>query len=193
VFEEIFQVWKNELEEADVVRVEEGFWNAAQKYVERLRLTLNQSNGESLQFGLAQLELQKVKFMIKDIILSRREKIITALARGKTEANRLSPLENEIAKGMITSFEEFEEFIDASLKGQQYAFKVEGGKMKSSSPVQEGVGKPQYLFVRFKTDLPQIIGVDSKTYGPFSTEDVAALPEANARPLIERGVVQKIE
>jgi DNA replication initiation complex subunit (GINS family) len=49
------------------------------------------------------------------------------------------------------------------------------------------------IIVRFTQDLPAIMGVDMKAYGPFSEEDVASLPRENALNLIRRGVAKLVE
>lgn len=44
--------------------------------------------------------------------------------------------------------------------------------------------------LRLKKDVPAFVGADMKQYGPFRAGDIAALPEANAAILIERGVAE---
>ena len=48
----------------------------------------------------------------------------------------------------------------------------------------------QYTLIRFLEDTPQIIGVDLLIYGPFEKEDVANLPEKNARILISEKLAE---
>jgi DNA replication initiation complex subunit (GINS family) len=49
------------------------------------------------------------------------------------------------------------------------------------------------LTLRFLKDVPAIIGADMKTYGPFKTEDVGALPAENTRILIKQGLAEKVK
>ena len=49
------------------------------------------------------------------------------------------------------------------------------------------------MVVRFLKDVPSIVGVDLKTYGPFKSEDVASLPIENARVLIRQGLAVEVE
>ena len=48
------------------------------------------------------------------------------------------------------------------------------------------------LMVRFVKDVPSIIGVDLKTHGPFTKEDIAKLPHENAESLIRQGAAVEI-
>ena len=57
----------------------------------------------------------------------------------------------------------------------------------------EKIKKPQTILVRFVCEIPAIVGVDMKTYGPFRTEDVASLPAENAKALIQQSVALEIE
>lgn len=47
--------------------------------------------------------------------------------------------------------------------------------------------RTRQVLVRFTKPAEAIIGVDNAKYGPFVEEDVAVLPYANARTLIEQG------
>jgi DNA replication initiation complex subunit (GINS family) len=47
--------------------------------------------------------------------------------------------------------------------------------------------------LRFLKDIPEIIGADMKSYGPFKVEDIASLPKDNAKILIKQGMVEKID
>jgi DNA replication initiation complex subunit (GINS family) len=46
--------------------------------------------------------------------------------------------------------------------------------------------------VAFLETLPQFVGVNMKNYGPFERGDMATIPEANARLLVEKGIVKQI-
>jgi DNA replication factor GINS len=47
--------------------------------------------------------------------------------------------------------------------------------------------------VRFLEDIPEIVGVDLRIYGPFKKEDVASLPAPNAQALEKQGAAKPIE
>jgi len=66
-------------------------------------------------------------------------------------------------------------------------------KKAEAKPVEPEVSKPSELVVvRFVQDVPQIIGVDLKTHGPFKAEDIASLPKENAEALIKQGLAKAI-
>ena len=52
---------------------------------------------------------------------------------------------------------------------------------------------PGLKVVRFLQAVPAIMGIDMKTYGPFSPEDIASIPAENAENLIRRGIAKEVE
>lgn len=66
-------------------------------------------------------------------------------------------------------------------------------KKAEAKPVEPEVSKPsELILVRFVQDVPQIIGVDLKTHGPFKAEDIGSLPKENAEALIKQGLAKAI-
>jgi DNA replication factor GINS len=57
----------------------------------------------------------------------------------------------------------------------------------------EGVKGELTTLVVFKEDVPQFLGADEKTYGPFKKGDIAKLPEENVKILLERNVVEEVK
>ncbi|MGE5188400.1 MAG: hypothetical protein ACM3JE_05170, partial [Betaproteobacteria bacterium] len=52
---------------------------------------------------------------------------------------------------------------------------------------------PKRLTLRFTKSIPAIMGADMKSYGPFIAEDVASLPEVNAKMLVKQGLAVMVE
>jgi DNA replication factor GINS len=49
------------------------------------------------------------------------------------------------------------------------------------------------MVVRLLKEIPEIVGADMKTYGPFKPEDVATVPKENAKTLIKQGLAVEVE
>jgi len=47
---------------------------------------------------------------------------------------------------------------------------------------------PETILVRMLEDVPEFIGIDLETYGPYSKEEIALIPKENARLLIKKGL-----
>ena len=61
-----------------------------------------------------------------------------------------------------------------------------------ASPKKEDLTE-ELRVVRFLEDIPEIVGVDLRIYGPFKKEDVASLPAPNAQALERQGAAKAIE
>jgi DNA replication factor GINS len=57
------------------------------------------------------------------------------------------------------------------------------------SESERGSGKEM---IRFLQDVPAIVGVDMRKYGPFKAEDVASVPIRNVDSLIKHGLAKKV-
>jgi DNA replication initiation complex subunit (GINS family) len=53
--------------------------------------------------------------------------------------------------------------------------------------------KIKYTLVRFLKNTPPLVGVDLINYGPFEKEDIANLPQKNAKILIIEDFAERIE
>jgi DNA replication initiation complex subunit (GINS family) len=55
----------------------------------------------------------------------------------------------------------------------------------------EGKKEPMQV-VAFLETIPQFVGIDMRNYGPFEKGDIATVPVANARLLVEKGSAKQI-
>ena len=46
--------------------------------------------------------------------------------------------------------------------------------------------------VRFLKDVPEFVGMDLKTYGPFRKNEVSEIPEENANLFVKHGIAERI-
>ena len=67
------------------------------------------------------------------------------------------------------------------------------GVLSGRSSSVEPREKAKNHVLRFLKEVPAIIGVDMKPYGPFRPEDVASVPVENARVLVKQGLAVEVE
>jgi DNA replication initiation complex subunit (GINS family) len=126
-------------------------------------------------------EEENAKRLIEDLTRTRLEKIIHAvMEEGAISTTILSEEETSLYENLASEIESYRSLVKKVLRGQ----KPEVGRRTA----RKGM-----IVVRILKDVPAIIGADMKTYGPFKPEDVAALPQENARLLIKQGVATEIE
>ncbi|MHA1917113.1 MAG: DNA replication complex subunit Gins51 [Candidatus Ranarchaeia archaeon] len=193
MYQKIYKIWEKENGNLENVKVPASFWEDVREYIKQLKLIIENSEKKDLQSSISHKELQNTKFMLKEINRLRRKKIVKSVSERVIDEKNLSEIEVQILKNSSEEFQKFDLFLDDLLKGIEFVYIEEEKSIeKSASKANEKSEKPQYLFVRFKTDLQSVIGVDSKIYGPFKAEDMVTLPFENAKSLIERDVVQEV-
>ncbi len=149
-------------------------------------------------------EIENLRNLAGDIYSSREKKLVllaVSYARSDEDASDVvnaTPAEKEFFENLV-----------AMLKNRRSDFQSQGEakekqhrkKTKKSSPTKEAdskkpvvkTGGSGIITLRILEDLPPIVGSDKKTYGPFKTEDVVALPEKNAKVFLKHKYGELIE
>lgn len=125
-------------------------------------------------------EAKNVRRMVNELVSIRQQKIAGAILAGETISTDSLPQEEEnLVKGMTPPFESFQELRKELLSGRL--------QQDSNAP------RPRQRVLRFLKETPSIIGADMTAYGPFKPEDVASIPQENARILVKQGVAVEVE
>lgn len=162
MYREIRKVWFAEQKEEALQPLGDNFFENATRYLKQL---------ENMREGvheLVEVKMKRANYMLKDLIELRLEKIIL-----NTITN--VPLYNE-----------------ALIREEKCVYNALKNLLTVKENRLEELEEGNFLVVRVLVDLPEIVGVDLQTYGPFKAEDVATLPRENAVALIKRGVAAPI-
>ncbi len=162
MYKEIRGAWLAEQKEAALQPLGEDFFENAARYLKQL---------EKLEGEVAELvgvKRERAKFMIMDLMELRLEKIILNIMAD--------------APFNIETLTQRERNVHSSLKR---LLAIEEDEL-------EALEEDGFLVVRILVDLPEIVGADLQTYGPFKAEDVATLPKENAIALIRKGAATPI-
>lgn len=164
-FEVIRNVQREEQISATLTKLPEKFYEKVGEYLRRKK-ALQAKREDRKTF----IEIRNIERLVEDIFNRRERKILNqALITARTNI----PPEN-----LTEEEKEFFEKIVSFLKSRR---EMVLNRMIKVTPKEEA-----QLLV-FKEDVPEFVGTDMKTYGPFKKGDVAKLPEENARLLIESG------
>jgi DNA replication initiation complex subunit (GINS family) len=156
--------------------------------------------------------------MVEELISVRYRKIVRQIVAGqKVPAENLAIEEASLSCHLSPSADDYNKFIAALLSGQvavlsevPAAVKTESVKVEESKveaipppakaapvaqaePTVASTPSSRRVAVRFLKPVPSIIGADMQSYGPFLVEDVASVPELNARILIRQGLAKLVE
>lgn len=180
MYEELYKTWKREKETSSLQPLPEDFYEKVANYIKRIREERRMLDNKTTKGKLIKIEFENVKKMIEEILRIRLEKILDTLKSGEEiPKNYLAREERRIGEKTLPIAEYFQELTKNLFQGKLP--EASRGKERSK------------IVIRFLRDVPAIVGVDLKTYGPFKKEDVASLPIENARVLVRQGLAVEVE
>ncbi|MEM1515808.1 MAG: hypothetical protein QXH24_07190 [Candidatus Bathyarchaeia archaeon] len=180
MYDELFDVWKKEMENPELQILQKDFYARLADYMRRIREERRMIDEESLRGKLLQFEEENVKRMISDLIRIRYAKILQLVEKDEMiQPGSLTEEEENLYNSLMENKRAINNFLGDILLGRRS--KVKQSKSKS------------FVVVRILKEIPQIVGVDMKIYGPFKPEDIAVLPEENVRMLVKQGFAVKID
>jgi DNA replication factor GINS len=180
LYSKLYEVWRNELQNAELQKLPEGFYAKIAEYSRKLREESRMLDKRTVKARLLKNEAQNVKRMLHELTSARYKKLLKKASREeRVPAEFLTIEEQRLSNGVLPLAEAYRVFSSGLLKGQSV-----------QTPNQE---QGKHVALRFLSEIPAVIGTDMKTYGPFKVEDLASLPLENARVLIKQGVAEKVE
>ncbi|MBI4010370.1 MAG: DNA replication complex GINS family protein [Candidatus Aenigmarchaeota archaeon] len=165
-FELIRKIQREEQRLPKLARLPESFFNAVASYLESKRRVVEGDDRKGF------LEIKNVERLVEDIRDRRERKILNAaIMNTRTKVSPENLTEEE--KGFYNS-------LVALIKDRRDSI---------LQPVV-ATNKEELKIVVFKEDVPEFLGSDMKTYGPFKKGDTARLPEDNIKVLMEKGAIE---
>ena len=162
-FELIRRIQREEQRIQKLTKLPNDFYNSVQRYLEAKR-------GGNRKTAL---EAKNAERLLEDIFNRRERKILNLVlitARTGIQPENLT--------------DEEKQFFNSILK-------IVKERRKILKDIKEK--KSEQTLIIFKEDVPEFVGVDEKTYGPFKKGDIAKLPEENMQLMIEQGIAEEFK
>jgi Uncharacterized protein conserved in archaea len=207
MYDQLFAAWKREIDDPTLGGLEPDFYSKITEYLAHIREDKGALDKKSVKVALLEHEARNVERMLKELLDMRYRKILKAIKRlHKAPIELLTSEEAKMAQNAVAFENNYEQFTKNLLGGEQKPITVtitEPPAVPISELLQPQTPKPEIkpqthvthkrLTLRFVKSIPAIMGADMKSYGPFVAEDVASLPELNARILIKQGLAVLVE
>ena len=195
-YDEIDRVWSDEIENEALQDLEDLKLGKMISYLSKVRLALASTKADkALQAELLTQEALNLEFMLRDLLMLRRLKILKAsLAQRRPTAN-MTLAEEELFNRLLRGFEGHLEFVNETLAGAPSSTikRPRKTKTKTKSKDAKSPEETEYIMVQFHRPIEEeFLGLDESTYGPFEKGDVATIPAANARIWLRDGTVVRI-
>jgi DNA replication factor GINS len=169
----IYELWHKEQTSPAIQKISDSFYPDSVAYLRRLKEQLEGPGMEPPRKHILTEELTQAESMLDELRKLRLEKISRAAAG-------ITPLRREdLSKEELHLYDALRENIETYWRQTQ----------KPAEPAETG----RKIVVRFLQEVPEFVGVDLNSYGPFRAEDVSAIPIENATQLIKKNYAMEIE
>ena len=180
MYNDLYEKWKKELENVELEALPPDFYRNIADYLKHLREEGRMIDRRTVKARLLRCEMHNAKRMLCELIQARYKKLVKKVVAGEKVSHEFLTIEEEkLCAGCLPILETYQSFAKNLLRGQISRVDV--------------VVQHKNDALRFLKDVPEIIGVNMQTYGPYKAEDIASLPVGNAQILVKQGLAEKIE
>lgn len=184
MYQELYDAWRREKLTEDLQPLPKNFFERAAEYTRKLRENQRMMDNKTLKGRLLRQEYENSRKLSSEILATRFRKMLDLSL----------PDQKPIPIELLTLHEEtiYKKLNEVSNQHSKLRKNLLEGKQTETNALAVP-DLPQQILVRFTCDVPAIIGVDLRTYGPFKPEDIATLPTENAQALVHQGAAVKVE
>ncbi len=185
-FKYLREIQKKERSSAGLCKLDAGFYGAVSDYV--LRKKRIKDRGKELSFR-EKKEIENIRPVVKSIYDTRETKIVggalKAARTGMKMANLLPDEENLL--------KDVRERIEDARRGLESVLSSAGGKTRSLDESEEvGDSEDGMSQIRIIEDIPEFVGEDLKTYGPWKAGETATCPKNFADIFVKNGKAEDV-
>ncbi len=173
MFKVIFELWQKEHTSPTLQKIPETFYPDSVAYLQKLREELEAPRLQALAKQMVNDQLTHTESMLEEIREIRLEKI-TGASAGVNSLRK-----EDLSREELRLYDSLRANIEAFYQ-----------QIKKPPEMPEAGRK---ILVRFLQEVPEFVGVDLNSYGPFRAEDVSAIPIENASQLIKKNYAMEIE
>ncbi len=174
--EGLVRIYKEEKISMELVEISDDLHQMVAKHVSQLTHELK--HADSFRKELLQEELRNVVFMVQEIHFARVSKTLSITTQSR--------LPDQLIERERCAFREIRQILE-ELQADLVRPAVSGKAEVSAPPNITNV------LLLVLTDVPEkIIGIDMRSYGPFTEGEVVNIPEPNAEMMARHGLARKI-
>jgi DNA replication initiation complex subunit (GINS family) len=191
-FSDLRKIQKKEKRQDKLTELDDNFLLKASQYLDRKE-------------GVDNREYKNARRVLDKIIGLRQDKIvknakISVKSDVKSSKLNLLPREHEFFRDIKERFHTYSDSIDDVVENKADNVQVPEPEPEPEIEEESGVdGEPEdeleegYEKVKIVSNVPEFMGTDLESYGPFEEGEETELPEENADILVNRGSAEKVE
>jgi DNA replication factor GINS len=166
-FEVIRKIEREETSSPTLTKLPENFYQKVMDYI-KLKKRAEKEGRKVVT------EIRNIERLVKAIFMKRERKIVDSALKFFDS--------NIVPENMTPEEKKFFNQIVEILKGRR------DGILRKIL-----IGREKVKLIIFREDVPEFVGSDEKTYGPFKKGDIAKLPEEEMKVLVEQGLAEEFE
>jgi len=180
------ELLEGELSSPYLTELDEEFYKEFDSLIKALKIGAESSHerGEDIEERLYLAQLNIAEKLMKEIIKIRLHKIVDLAVEGTIED--LTEEERKIF-AILRAFVEREE-----ISLPEDLSKIELPEPKTEAEFELPKRTPVSEAYIVLVDIPRVMGMDMKEYGPFRAGDLAVLPREIAKILVERSAAERV-
>jgi DNA replication initiation complex subunit (GINS family) len=182
-YETLFELLRRERGREELQELTESFFSDVAQYLQSKQEIMQSQKGQLFTEDdrkKTSVQLENAKKLLRELFEKRDRKIIMmALTRSRTgtdivDTTKMLEQERTLYQESITLLASHRKTIWQN---------IESGK---AAPLKVEEPAKETMLIRFLQPVPKFIGRELEPYGPFQKEEIASLPSAIARILIDK-------
>ncbi len=164
-YDAIRKVMMDERNSTKLTELPENFFAEVMAYLES-KAKLRQNKEDAWEF-------ESAKRLVQDILEIREKKVVNLAlyhVRSGISPGKLTNEEKELFDSVVESAKTFQKRMKETLSGR----------------------REKLVLIAMLDDVPEFMGTDMKSHGPFKKGDMVTLPEETAEFLISKGLGQRV-
>jgi DNA replication initiation complex subunit (GINS family) len=213
-YEKLYQHWLSEFQNTDLTELSQDLFDNYKKFLDFINKYQEEGRDE-IKDHIFKSYKDNLNYLFKDFLKIRELKIInSALALKEIKLDNILETEKLLYENLVSSIKgyrkvkafslyevdevPFVKSIELRADIKNTVEEVPISKEEQDLLISDFIKKADqeqinYTLVRFLKSTPPLVGVDLISYGPFEKEDIANLPQKNAKILIIEKFAEKIE
>lgn len=213
-YKKLYQHWLKEFQNTDLTAISQEDFNEYKKNLDFIN-DYQEEEKDEVKDQIFKSYKDNLNYLFKDFLKIREIKIInSALTLKEINLNNIIEAEKLLYENLVSSIKGYKKvkaislyeedevlhdnLIEPEAEIKSVVEEVPISKEEKTSKILDSIKKGDqkkinYTLVRFLKKTPPLVGVDLINYGPFEIEDIANLPQKNAKILIIEKFAEKIE
>lgn len=189
-FSELRKIQKQESRQDQLAELENKFLLLVSDYLNQKKET----EGKSREYRNAKRVFEKIVSLREDKIIKNARLAVKSEVDSSTL--NLLPEEQGFFRDAKKLFREYRDGIDEKIdNGFHSTAELEEVEEDDEEieDIEEEEENEDYQKLEITTDVPEFMGTDLETYGPFEEGENAEIPEENAEILVNRGSAERVD